>query len=60
MFFYYFRGHEEASLILPRRTSLSIIGVGGSVSTREEGITADVLVVKDFDELEARSSEVRF
>lgn len=37
---------------------MTILGLGNSLNTPQEGITAEVLVVKDFDELEERKNEV--
>ncbi len=51
------RGEESAEMLLPRPHRLPMLGLGGSVATPREGITADALVVKDFAELKQRASE---
>jgi carboxypeptidase Q len=53
------RGEESATLLAPRRAPLSMLGLGMSVGTPPEGITAPVLVVADFDELERRAAEAQ-
>jgi carboxypeptidase Q len=53
------RGAESATLLSPRQTPLHMIGLGGSVGTPPEGITADVIVVTSEDELKARGAEAR-
>ncbi|MBL8960922.1 MAG: M20/M25/M40 family metallo-hydrolase [Gemmatimonadetes bacterium] len=53
------RGRESIELISPRRESLPMLGLGGSIGTPPAGITADVMVVANFDELKARASEAR-
>lgn len=52
------RGNEELRLLEPWEENLAILGLGGSIATPEEGITAKVMVVSDFEELAARKDEV--
>ena len=53
------RGVESARIVEPRDVPLCMLGLGGSIATPPEGITAQVLVVKDKDELDQRGEEAK-
>jgi hypothetical protein len=53
------RGAEDGALIAPVARPLHLIGLGGSVATPKGGITAPVVVVHDWKELDARKDAVR-
>jgi carboxypeptidase Q len=46
------RGRESAEMLEPLAKPLFILGLGNSIATPPEGITADVVAVSTFDELE--------
>jgi len=52
------RGREHVKMLQPRSHNLTMLGLGMSIGTGPAGITAEVIVVKDFVELANRSSEV--
>jgi carboxypeptidase Q len=52
------RDAERAELIAPRRMPLPVLGLGGTVPTPPGGIEAPVVVVRSWQELEARRAEV--
>lgn len=51
------RGNEHCELIKPRALRIEMLGLGGSVATPKDGITAEVIVVKDKEELAALPDE---
>jgi carboxypeptidase Q len=51
------RGEESLVMLTPREQQLPMLGLGRSIGTPEGGITAPVMVVLDFDELERRAAE---
>lgn len=51
------RGEESLTLLAPRRAALPMLGLGGSVATSVAGITADVVVVGDKEQLDALSDD---
>ncbi len=46
------RGRESASIIEPVKKPLTMLGLGGSIATKPGGITAAVVPVASFDEME--------
>ncbi len=53
------RGDESLELIAPVRQKLPMLGLGDAVGTPAGGLEADVIVVKNFDELEKRAADVK-
>ncbi len=53
------RGTESAELIQPRRQALPMLGLGGSIGTPTAGISAEVLVVTSYDDLQQRAEDAK-
>jgi carboxypeptidase Q len=53
------RGAESLELVSPVRKSLPMLALGNSTGTPPEGLTAEAVVVRNFDELEALGERVR-
>jgi hypothetical protein len=51
------RGAESAEIVAPLQSPLRILGLGGSVGTPPEGITAQLVAVSSFEELEKLGAE---
>jgi carboxypeptidase Q len=52
------RGHETAEILEPARHAIAMLGLGNSVGTPPDGVQAEILVVRNFKELEAQASKV--
>lgn len=52
------RGAESLEIVAPVPSPLVMLGLGGSIGTAAEGITAPLLIVRSLEELTARASEV--
>ena len=53
------RGDESVTMTTPRAAPLAMLGLGNSIGTPEGGITAEVVVARNFDELAALGTKVR-
>lgn len=51
------RGKESLTLLEPRMSPLQMLGLGGSIATPAEGISAEVFVVQSFDDLVAHADQ---
>lgn len=53
------RGEESLTLVSPRDKPCSMLGLGGSVGTGPDGITAEVLVIQSFEELKEKQDQAK-
>jgi carboxypeptidase Q len=53
------RGQESLEIISPHRSPLVMLGLGNSVGTPPDGIEAEVLVVRNFSELDTAAERVK-
>ena len=53
------RGKESIRLLKPFKRELTMLGLGGSVKTPKSGITGDLLVVNDFNELDSLGENIK-
>ncbi len=51
------RGTESLEIVSPVPSPLVMLGLGGSIGTSADGITAPLLVVRSFDDLNTRAAE---
>lgn len=51
------RGAESLTMLEPRKMKMNILGLGKSVKTPINGLTAEVVVISDFDQLENTPDE---
>src|SRR5690348_5609495 len=53
------RGEESLELVSPVARKLTMLGLGNSVATPAEGVSGEIVVVRDFAELDALGERVR-
>ena len=53
------RGAEDAAIVAPVARPLRVLALGGTVPTPRGGLTAPLVVVRSWDELDARAAEVK-
>jgi carboxypeptidase Q len=51
------RGKEYCEMTVPRNYKIGMLGLGGSIATPKQGIEAEVIVVKDKEELDSLKDE---
>jgi carboxypeptidase Q len=53
------RGRESAEIVLPNPHAIAMLGLGDSVGTPKGGLETDALLVRSFEELDAKSAQVK-
>lgn len=53
------RGAETVTMTRPHPKALRALGLGGTVATKKGGVTARVVVVRDWAELAARAADIK-
>jgi carboxypeptidase Q len=53
------RGAESAEIVEPVRHPMVMLGLGDSVATPSDGITAEVVPLRSFEDLDAKASQIR-
>jgi carboxypeptidase Q len=53
------RGRESAEITSPRRHALAMLGLGNSVGTPAEGLEAEVVSLRSFQQLDAAAARVK-
>ncbi len=53
------RGSESVEIVEPARHAMAMLGLGNSIGTPREGVEGEVVVVRSFEELDAKSASVR-
>jgi carboxypeptidase Q len=53
------RGQESVEIVSPRHHPMVMLGLGNSIGTPANGLEAEILVVRNFQELEAAGERVR-
>jgi carboxypeptidase Q len=53
------RGKETLTMVSPREMNMPLLALGGSVETGAAGITAEVVIVNSFAEMQAKRDQIR-
>ena len=56
---HWIRGNERAEMVEPTRQPIVMLGLGNSIATPRQGIQAEALVVRSFNELDANAGSAR-